>query len=268
MNFKNSAKRIDPSKNRLDRGAYAYDKPSPLLYVWSQFLQCVISVAATKMLTGKWHTSHYGIYKCEGGCNLPGVNDLVLLSDVCYFDFGRGEKQKISRCAELISEVVLNWNPNDPIDSILSAAAKFIGETLEDFRKAVEENYGKGNLFGGDALSSFFDYNPFGKFPTDRKYLRFCLVKFNDMTDEEVTQQFADEDLGDELLDRMRKKLRKDAGDAYCSFSLCCNPSRKGKELTFWINDGTQAPINGWRTQEQIESFIADPKGFSVEEVK
>ena len=179
---------------------------------------------------------------------------------MCYFDYGSGEKDKgkLDKCAKLISEVVLNWVPEDPILSMFAAAAEFIGESPEDLENAVKAIYEDRNPFGGDALSSFFDYNPFTKFPVDRDYLRFCLVQLQGGTDEAVDQQFADEDLGDTLLSRMQKKLREGCSPGqYVSTPMCCSPTRNEDGLRFWINDGTSTPINGWKTEEEIEAFIA-----------
>lgn len=257
QNFKNSARQIKPRHE----GYYAYDKPSPYLHVWSKLLQGVISIAATRMLTNKWHTEHCGIYKSEGGCNLPGEGWLILYDDCCIFDsrggrslpWRRQDKKKLDRCAQLISKVVLGWNPNDPITSIFVNAAEFIGETVDDLLAHVEGAYSD-TPFDGNDLSRFFNHNPFCKFPVNRDYFRYCLVRINGRTDEEADQHFADEDLGDDLLGRMQKKL-KSTGYVYC-----CSPQRDKHGLKFWINDGSPiaiGSINGWRTEEEIEAFIA-----------
>jgi len=65
-------------------GAYGFRKPTNLLLVWSNPFQSLISQAGTYLLTGKFHDRQTGIFKCEGGCNIAGVGDLVLSNDYCY----------------------------------------------------------------------------------------------------------------------------------------------------------------------------------------
>lgn len=263
MLFTNSAQRIDP----LRKGFYRHDAPSPYLYIWSTLFQSVISIAATKMLTKKWHTFHCGISKAEGGCSIPGVGVLVLNHDSCRFDDG-GTEHKKDRCAQLISEVVLTWDPNHPVESMFTVAANFINVPPANLRIAVVIAVHRFNPFCGNPLNEFFHDNPYIKFPVDRDYFRFCLRDVG-KTDEEIDQQFADEDLGDELLARMRKKLKREAGHirtqsdlaarlATIRMPLCCRPGRNKDGLRFWINSIGEFPIAGWQTEAEIEAFIAE----------
>jgi len=259
--FENSARTFDPSKIPYARDTsryYAYQNVSPYLYTWTRLFQSVISQSATFMLKHEFHDGHCAIYKCEGGCAIPGVNDLVLYKDLCRFDYTNGSKkdQKMEKkCADLITHIVLNWNPNDPVDSMLDTAAGFIGVTSKELREAIDASGGYGP-FGGNALSSFFDYNPFSKFEIDRDYQRYCLVNFDDKTNEDVDQSFADEDLGDELLKKMEEVFRKYGSGLYASTPMCCSPRRSEKGLKFWINTGRTTQIDGVKTEEEIEAFI------------
>lgn len=107
MKFENSAKRIEPKdwKGNYDPCLYGYDNPSPLF-------QSVISQSATYMLTGKFHDRQCGIYKCEGGCDIVVVDDLVLLDDRYYWN-NRRDKKHLDQICKLITEVVLGWDPNN-----------------------------------------------------------------------------------------------------------------------------------------------------------
>jgi len=259
--FKNSARRLEFGEHYWVRsdGCYTYDKPSPYLILWSRLLQSVVSQAATKVLTGKFHNGHCSIYKAEGRCCVHGYNDLVLSKNCCYWDFGGwGDNElavSLRQISDMVSHIVLEWNPNDPIQSMLSAAAEF-SQTLHKYTNSftVEEldaavhGSSVGGVFGGDALSAFFDHDPFGKFPTDRKYQRFCLTEFNEMTDAVVDQKFADEDLGEKLLEDLREAQKVGDPSSY-TYMLACSPQRDKNSLKFWLNDGV---YYGWHNMNEI----------------
>lgn len=279
MKFVNEAKPLPPEhrSNWPDHpGAYGFDHPSPLLYVWSRLLQSTISQAGTYILTGKFHDSHTGIFKCEGGCNIVGVGELVLREQHCSWDFvgHSGHNPALQKMRDLINHIVLNWYPIDPVNSILATAAQEIMKSPNNFpdeveavkalAKAVEKT---GGPFNGDALSSFFDYNPFSKFPVNRDYLRYCKVKINGETNADADQQFADEDLGDDLLKRMLESLNKVYGKSmYYPRPMCCRAKRwPDKGLQFWVNTGSSTQIDGWRTQEELEKFISSGQQLTKE---
>ncbi len=253
--FVNTAKPIQPKHSRSYLpnvcGYYGYDTPSPYLYTWSRLLQSVVSVTATKMLTDVWHDQHHAIYKCEGGCNVPGVGELVLIKDHCYWDYySKLEKQK-QRCADLITAVVLKWDPENPVDSLIAAASEHIGEDIQELRAAIELGSSGAGPFGGDALSSFFDHNPFMKFQVDRKYLRFCHTKFNDMSPKQVTRLFKDKDLGDKLLNKLNETRGQDRG--FTRRFSSCSPKRQDGKLQFWLNSSA---LYGWFTEKQVREII------------
>src|SRR6476659_276073 len=177
--FENTAKRQDPKSHIRQAGAYRFDQPSDYLKSWSRLFQAVISQAGTYLLTGKFHTSECGIYKAEGGCVIKGVGDLVLSEHGCYFDHSdKPDEQK--KLADLITTVVLAFNPTDPINSLVSSAASFANVKANQLKEALEVS-GCGGAFGGDALWTFF--GPTRTIITDPAYRRYCLVKFNGKTD-------------------------------------------------------------------------------------
>lgn len=245
-------------------GKYGFDRPSPYLLQWGSFFQTLVSLAGTKLLTGKFTDRAGGIFKSEGGCLIDGAGDLVLMDSYCRFDGGpylgkdsshadTPKGRAVQAMADLITKLVLAFDPMRPIDSLLEAAAAVLDVTAAEVRTALEAGRGAGGPFAGDALSSFFRYNPFNTPANDRSYERYCRVTISGQTDAEVDQLFADEDLGEELF----KKLRERAKDERYR-PLCCSPRRmKDGQLSFWINTGCSTQIDGWRTQAEVEAFIA-----------
>ncbi len=269
--FKNEANKIKERRwgGELRPGEYTYDYPSPYLFQWSRALQAVVSQALTHAYFGKFHDSRCGIYKCEGGVNIPGAGEICLQNDYCYWDMGgppdapiismchqwsRGEAAE--KAAQLISKIVLEWDPMDPLESMFKSAAEFIEITPEAFKEGTEKSR-CGGVFAGDALSSFFGWNPFSEAPIKRDYERFCLVNFDDKTEEEVDQMWADQDLGKELKDKINKHIRAAVSEGtYVSTAMCCSPRRGEDGLGFWINTGRSTQIDGWKTEADIEEFL------------
>lgn len=259
MNFKNSAKAIEPRdwNGKSTKLRYGYDKPSPYLWLWSRLLQSTISQAGTYMLTGKFHTRHCAIYKCEGGCVIDGKGDLVLSYDFCHWDhrYSKDGDKDLEKLCSLITAIVLDWNPNDPIKSMIESASKFIGCEENELKKAIEKS-DNGGVFGGDAICDFFHHNPFGNFKVDEDYERFCLVNFNNMSDKEVDQIFADRKLGETLLEKLIKKVREVSPNSWL-MPMCCSPRRWEDGVKFWINTGRSTQIDGWKTEKEINKFLA-----------
>lgn len=256
MKFKNSAKPAPRVRwdGKEDLTRYGYDKPSPHLQLWGTLLQAVISQSATYMLTGKFHTGQCGIYKCEGGCAVPGVGDLVLIHDYCYWDYNQSDKH-LDKVSSLITDIVLNWDPNDPIDSMLNTASSHIGCSVDELTKAIEDS-SYGGVFGGNTLSDFFHRNPFGDANIDEKYERFCLMNFNGKSKEEVDQVFNDRKLGKTLYEKIRAKAKSNGKNGYLA-PICCSPRRMNDgTLAFWINTGRSTQMDGWKTEEEIEEYL------------
>ena len=231
-------------------GDYRFVAAPKLLMVWSRLFQALISQAGTYLLTQKFHDGHFAIYKCEGGCRILGVGDLVLRRQHCNWDYAIRSKaadKHQTQMANLISDVVLARNPVDPIESMFTTAAKSVGCSVGDLKKAVEACTGD-NPFGGDSLTSFFDWNPFSKKPLDRDYLRFCLVTFEKWTDDAVDQKYADEDLAERLMSRINA-----AGDIPV---VCVAPERQNGDLKFWVNSGRTTAIDGWKTEAELNAYL------------
>ncbi len=257
--FANDAK----SQEKRHKNSYGFDSTPILLFQWSRLFQGVVSQAGTYLLTKTFHTQQSGIYKCEGGCHIDKVGDLVLYKDSCYFDYDhKHNESKQEQLADLITHIVLNWNPNGPIDSMLKSAADYIKVEVKELREAIEKMPG-GNVFSGNSLSSFFDWNPFSEPPYNPEYRRWCMVNHGNMTEKEVDQMFADEDLGKKFKQQMNEMLKKVYGGAYFSSVMCCSPKRDDTGLKFWINTGTSTQIDGWKTKEEIEEFIKANKPYN-----
>jgi len=187
--FKNTCKARVVPKGAYP-GTYIFDEVPPLLMCWSRLFQHTISQAGTFVLTKNFHNQNFGIYKAEGGCNMPGFGELVLHRDYCRWNFrSRGKKtdDETRGMAGLISHIVLNWNPMDPVNTILVQASVYARCKVEDLKKAVETN-GVGNPFMGDPLYNFFYGSEF-----DRDYYKFCLVKFSDLTEEQAEERLVKE---------------------------------------------------------------------------
>ena len=174
--FKNEALPIEPRTDySKDVCAYKFDRPSPLLLTWGRLFQIIISQAGTWMLTGKFHNRQTGIYKAEGGINLPGIGELVLGQNVIYWD-GMSEygvttekkREMLGKLQLLIMQVVLCWDPNDPIEVMLEQAALAAGCTKEELAKAVASTHI--TPFNGNPLSDFFGWNS----PEVQKYRVWC----------------------------------------------------------------------------------------------
>lgn len=271
MKFKNETRKLKMEDLRAwDQGPnrYLYDKPSNYLFVWSRMLQAIISQTLSKLYSGEFHKHECGIYKCEGGCRVDGMGDLVLQDTYCYYDYSISESEKEGEAAELITKLVTEWDPMDPIKSMIRSAAEFLDMDPEEFKEGTKEST-CGGVFGGDSLSAFFGWNPFMESPVSkiRDYQRWCLVNFDGMSEEEVDQMYADQDLGKELLDAMKEKCREAANDKYVSLPMCCSPNRGDNGLGFWINTGRSTQIDGWKTEEEIREFL-EGDGILVDTAK
>ena len=255
--FVNTAQRreLDPKWDGPD--TYGFNQVPMLLFVWSGLFQKVISQAGSFIAEGKFHERECGIYKCEGGCKISGWGDLVLLSRRAYNDYGRGDKKDkvLPKLVNLITTVVLEWNPLEPIDSMLASASKVAGCKVEDLRAALEKN-GSGGPFGGNALSEFFNWNPFSEAPINEAYEKWCLVTICKSPEAEVDQMQYDRAQGKEYLKQMIELCRKNGTNGY-SAPMCCSPRRREDgTLGFWINTGSRTQIDGWKSEDDIKEFL------------
>ena len=242
-------------------GGYGFEPVPKLLFSWARLFQMLISQVGTHMLTGKFHNQDCGIYKVEGGCRIDGVGELVPCSRDCYFDTYHGtryegEKDKDTRSmAKLITKIVLGWDPEDPVESMLESAGHMIEKTGQQVREEIIDPK-VGGVFGGNALSSFFDWNPFSEPPVDRKYQRFCMVDIEGQDPADVDEKFRIEDLGKSYKERINNKI-KEADNNTWTYAMCCSPSVfDDGTLNFWINTGTRTQIDGWKSEDDIKAFL------------
>jgi len=263
MKFTNESGVIDPSErgkvSYRTGNYYSFNRPSKYLFVWSRLFQSVISQAGTYLLTGKFHKDQAAIYKSEGGCNIPGVGELVLSRSSCYFDSYRRDDKintQMEKMAKLISYIILLWDPNKPGDSMIDLASEFIGVKSVSLRLALEGASSSANPFGGNALADFFNWNPFSDTPIDREYEKWCRVTFGGETSQHVDQSYYDIDLGREYRTKINQHIRK--ADSHCwTNAMSCSPRRsKEGKLSFWINTGRQTQIDGWKTEKEIQDFL------------
>ena len=259
LQFKNVAIPFDPASSSRYEGVdsynlYRFKNISPFMYCWSRFFQTLLSMSCSKMISGEWRLDNHSIYKCEGGIAVSGLGDVVLCPDRVYLDVGGPKKEKskadLKKIQELISKIVLEWDPMDPLDSMFKSVGAFLNVPVKEVKEAFEKCSSPG-VFGGDSLSYLFNHNPFEKFKIDRDYLRYCMTKISGKTDEFVDEKFASEDLGDRLLDELNKEARKHR--TYGGF-LCASPSKLKNGMSFWLNDGT---YYGWHSEQEVVDLIS-----------
>jgi hypothetical protein len=287
VKFTNDAKPITLDSYRLERdkspqwqgGSYGYDRPSKYLFQWSRLLQNVLSQVLTKTFGAGYHTQSPAIYKCEGGLNIPGAGELVLHSQYCSWDgyYGpRVAKADAGFAAEVITQVVLGWNPMDPVQSLITIALEATGikekgvnknedKELAEHLIANGKKYGQiWAVFGGNALADFFDWNPFSKAPIDRPYERWCLThsvyssQEPQMTDAEVDQMWADEDKTDELREFINAASEKKHGQFHSRRVIGIKHERKDDQVRYYINMGhSHYKLQGWHDEKEIRDLVA-----------
>ena len=258
-NYKNSARPIIEHWGRpIQGGEYGFADLSPYFYMFSGLFQRVIAQCGTKLLTGHWMKTpqNYAIYKCEGGCRIEGVGDLVLGSRSCYFDYDYWHKDSLKKISGLITEIVLNFDPNNPVESIIDAAAGHIKADPDELKREIEKC--SSDPFSGNALSSFFDHNPFSESLLFKiqDYERDVRIEVFGENPEEVDKDLAARNSGKELLCLMRGAIISRT-NSYVSIPLCCSPRiQEDGEVYFWINTGRSTCIDGWKTEDEILEFV------------
>jgi hypothetical protein len=186
------------------------------------------------------------------------VNELVLREHCCNFDYGREKDNGLDTLTKLITKIVLEWNPMDPVASMLKSATDYIAvnghPTVDEFDEAISQSR-PGGPFCGDALSSFFNWNPFSEAPIQEDYEKWCYVNVWKKPEAEIDQIQSDRRLGKELLKKINDKIREANKGSY-SWAMCCSPSRSKNGLSFWINTGGSTNIDGWKTEADIDKFL------------
>jgi hypothetical protein len=254
ITFKNTSNKKEAInwKGEIDPSFFGFDDIPRGLSLWARLFQCVVSQATTFKLKKEFHNfNDCGIHKYEGGCIVDGF-EVVLLKERCYINYGTSKKTEAAT-ASMVTEVVLGWDPMDPIESMLDVAAKASGCNKDSLSEVINKT-GRNNPFSANPLTRFFDMSFSGP-KEDREYERFCLETITATPKEKIDQMFSDRDLGTELLEKLQNKARS-IGSLY--IPLCCSPKREGDNLSFWINTGSNTNIDKWRTEEEIRGFIND----------
>jgi hypothetical protein len=173
--FKNEAKPMPKARSGKDLrdNEYRFDKVPELLFHVSRAFQATVSQALSYQFSGQFHTKDCGIYKAEGGCWVADGGELVLGESSCYWDGGSRTGVKLTEAADLITRLVLDWDPMDPMESLIHTAALWLGISDEKFRKGTEAAR-CGGVFSGNPLASFFDWNPFSDPPINAEYHQYC----------------------------------------------------------------------------------------------
>lgn len=254
MTFVNTASAIKVSQAEREKGAYAYDEASPYLRVWSRLFQKVVSQSGTYLLTRQFHTRGAAIHVAEGGVLIADVGELVLHRAYCTWASYTGKLEQrahpLYRLSGLITAIVLGWHPQDPIETLLRAAAVNVNVEVKRLREAVERE--TQNLFGGDSLWSFWGDRR-SEAP-DQEYWRWCMLHVERKPVAEVDQFFEDRRLGFLLKEQLEAKLR--ATGRHC-YVYACSPQREDGVLKFWVNTSRETEIAGWQTHDQLQQFLA-----------
>lgn len=273
-----SAWRADQEANpKWDGGSYRYDRPSKYLFHWGRLLQNVLSQVLSRTMGSGYHNHDPGIFKCEGGLNLIGCGHLTLHGQYCIWDSyhgGRIAKVDAQFAADVISKVVLAWDPMDPIQSMFTAALEAAGikepgiDKNEDHELAQhmikhQKRFGAIlSVFGGNSLADFFNWNPFSKPPIDRPYQRWCLTNLAygnqqvAMTDADVDQLWADEDKTEALREQINEAAEKKGG-RFANRVIGMKHVREGDQVRYFINMGKDHRLQGWHDEADIKQAIA-----------
>lgn len=247
-------------------GLYRHQDLSPHLYVFSRFLQTLFSQAGTLLFTGETHTTEPGIHKTEGGIKIYGVGDVVLGRDSCSFDYSEMYPEKCATLARLISRVVIEFQPMDPLASMVKAATKFLFEEKPDLGTpeqiegkliaACTRKNGMISFLQADSLYDFFrDLHDVGDrqgfLRSIRPYRRHVRLEIAKEKLEDIERDFADQDLGWKLEEQFRQRLK---GTRHYMFAVA--PRRRDGKLTFWVNSTIGY---GTVTEAQIHKLLALP---------
>lgn len=264
MTFTNPAQR----KERTSNG-YQFDMVPNLLKYWNREFQSLVAITLSKFYAKgghlpSWKDTNVTIYKFEGGCRVIGGGELVLSGSTSYYT-NRNDAVKEN---ELITLMVLGWDPMNPIDSLVRVCGDFLNKELsvpsskevdtyqhlhEDFKDVMEK---ANSVFSGDPLRNFFERTS-GTNELYEQYRDHCLIKYEGWSQEKLDQSKADKRIGEELLMLMNRVCNKHNNGGYGLSPLCCSPRRsKDGSLNFWINTGRSTQIDGWKTEQEIRDWI------------
>lgn len=168
----------------------ADSKTLACLHGCREVFQGVLSQAGSYLLTGKFHDSHrLSIGKAEGGFWIPSHGEFVLTPQCVWMDSynartGKENAAKASEAlTELVTHIVLNWEPARHEDSLYEVAAAHAGTTPSELRAAVEGNpyyritveYASRGMQFTNPISYFFGWNTSDKIPYDAEFRDFWI---------------------------------------------------------------------------------------------
>ena len=210
MNIPNNASPVFPNDmRRAQRGegfyGFEWQQDSRTLAQLNgcrELLQAILSQAGSFLLTGMFHNHWtFTIGKAEGGFIIPGRGEFIPARNCIAMDPPSRRNHSLTADADcfkltnLLTAIVLDWNPARHENSMYEVAAAHVGTTPEALRKAVEDNRDyqmriacllKGQSFG-DPISYFFDWNTPVHY--DAKYRDFWLKQSS--TIQELSKRFA-----------------------------------------------------------------------------
>lgn len=169
--FHNSSKPVSTERPNC----YGFTCVPSYLRFWDRLLQASVSQVSTYVLTGKFHNYTPGIYKYEGGVWVAG-KDITMFSNCVMSE---PPDDKVCRIvAETVTQLVLDWEPEDPVASMLQSGLdsieKYKTADIEELSSHVLKFAYNKSPFAPDALRSFFDGVP----EISKEYARYCLTKF------------------------------------------------------------------------------------------
>ncbi|MFA5071242.1 MAG: hypothetical protein WC511_02615 [Candidatus Pacearchaeota archaeon] len=258
----NESKRLlEKEKYLRSSGQYMFDKLPYGLIMFGRVFQRLVSQVGTKVLTGSFHTQEVGIYKCEGGCNIPGVGSLVLSGQCCYFDgfWGKmlkeNEEQVTDILAGIITDLVLAFDPMNPLQSLCDKASEIAKVSKEELEEVLSQRDGP---FGGNSLSDFFRRNPFDTSRVvSQEYEFYIRTEIFEEDPKSAEEALMYDTKGHEYLELINKHISSNKENRSFENAMCCFPRKDGKgKWFFWINTGRNTNIDGWKSEKDIHDFL------------
>jgi len=151
-----------------------------------ELFQAILSQAGSHLLTGEFHDGpSLCIHKAEGGFLIPGRGEFIPTETSVAKDRHsyRATPEDCRKLTELLSRIVMNWNPARHEDSMYEVAADHVGVTAQQLRTAVEghvayratiEMLDRGTRMA-QPISYFFGWNTGTKIPYDEEYRDYWL---------------------------------------------------------------------------------------------
>lgn len=176
-----------------DRYAFVRNRESKTLaclHGCREVLQGVLSQAGSHLVTGVFHDGErFSIGKAEGGFLIPSCGEFIPTGDAIMMDSFRAKispreaVEAAGMLTNLLSQIVLKWDPARHEDSLYEVAAELVGKKPAELRARVEASPEfrvtmawamEGKQFV-NPISYFFGWNNFDQIPCDRSYRTFWL---------------------------------------------------------------------------------------------